>query len=78
MQYSFTCPIEGCGQKMTVDATSNAEAIEKLTGVAKEHVATVHPDLQKTDEQVRGDVTSLMVEEDSVSPEASGGQTTTS
>lgn len=71
MQFSFTCPIEGCGQKMTVDATSREEATEKLTDVAKGHVVSVHPDFHKTDDEVRGDITSMMAEE-SDEPEGGG------
>lgn len=63
MQYSFTCPLDGCGQKMTVDATSREEAVEKLTEAAKGHLASVHPEVQKSDEQVHDDISSMTVEE---------------
>ncbi|MDO8269141.1 MAG: hypothetical protein Q7T54_00535 [Candidatus Levybacteria bacterium] len=64
MQYSFTCPLEGCGQKITVEAESHDEAAVKLASDAREHLGMIHPELQKTDEQVHSDVESLMVEED--------------
>lgn len=65
MQYSFACPLEGCGQKMTVEAGSRDEAVEKLTEVAKEHLASQHPEVQKSDEQVREDISTMTVEESS-------------
>lgn len=51
--------------KLKSDSLSRDEAADSLTTQAKEHLATVHPDIVKTDEQVRGDITSMMVEESS-------------
>lgn len=61
MEFSFTCPIEGCGQKMFTEAVTRQEAVDNLTQTAKEHLSEVHPDLHKTDEQIREDINSLTV-----------------
>jgi hypothetical protein len=61
MKYAFTCPVAGCKHTMTVDAQNDAEALEKLSLEAKEHVAMIHPQLEKTDEQIRRDVKKGMV-----------------
>lgn len=58
MKYLFTCPIAGCKHTMTVEARSSNEAIDKLTEKAKEHLATTHPDVKKTDQEVRSDIES--------------------
>lgn len=60
MKYSFTCPIAGCKHTMTVEAQSSDEAIDKLTEKAKEHLSTTHPDVKKTDQEVRSDTKSQM------------------
>lgn len=60
MQYSFTCPLDGCGSVMTVEAQNNNEAVSKLVEKAKEHLAVTHPSLKKTDEEVRIDVASQL------------------
>lgn len=61
MQYSFTCPIEGCHETMHVDASNDDEALNQLVETAKGHLASRHPDLHKTDEQIRGDIGPNMV-----------------
>ncbi len=60
MKYQFVCPLEGCAWKATVDAENDEEAATKLTEAAKGHLATTHTDIQKTDEEVKSDITSLM------------------
>lgn len=60
MEYSFTCPITGCKHIMTVEAQSSNEAIDNLTEKAKEHLAATHPDVKKTDQEVRSDIKSQM------------------
>lgn len=60
MQYSFTCPLKGCNQTLTVEAQTNEEAVDKLTEEAKEHLKTTHPEIKKTDEEVREDIQSQM------------------
>jgi hypothetical protein len=61
MQYSFTCPITGCNKTMTVDAANDDEALNKLVDTAKGHLASDHPDLAKTDDQIRADIGPNMV-----------------
>ncbi len=60
MKYQFTCPLEGCEWKTTVDAANDEEAATKLTEAAKVHLADTHPDVHKTDEQIKSDITSMM------------------
>lgn len=64
MRYSFTCPIAGCAHVMSVDAQSESEAVDKLSEVAADHLKDTHPELKKTDEQIRDDVRSNLVQED--------------
>lgn len=78
MQYSFTCPLEGCGQKIVVDTTSREEAVDKIANMAKGHLAAAHPDVQKTDEQVHEDINSLTVEEPADSTMSQNPQATSS
>lgn len=56
MQYSFACPLEGCKHIMTVNAQNADEAVEKLTEQAKDHLVMAHPDVKKSDEQIRNDI----------------------
>ncbi len=63
MQHSFTCPLDECGQKMTVETTSREEAVEQLTESAKNHLASTHPEIHKTDEEIHQDIDSMTVEE---------------
>ena len=58
MTYEFACPLEGCKAIMSVDADSRPDAISKLTMMAKDHLETTHPDVQKTQEQIHADVES--------------------
>lgn len=60
MQYSFTCPLQGCNQTLTVEAQTNEEAADKLIAAAKEHLKIAHPEIKKTDEEVSTDVRSHM------------------
>jgi hypothetical protein len=60
MQYSFTCPLDGCNHVMSVEAKDEDEALGKLTDTAEEHLALSHPDVQKTDEEIREDIRSEM------------------
>lgn len=71
MKYSFSCPIEGCTWTTTVEAENRNEALDKLSEQAGEHVTQVHSDLQKTPEQVRLDVSSIMVEGEPAQPNPS-------
>lgn len=45
---------------MTVTADSREEAVDKLAQEAKRHLSEVHPDVEKTDEEIRNDVASNM------------------
>jgi hypothetical protein len=55
---------------MTVVADSREEAVDKLTEEAKRHLSEVHPDLEKTDEEIRHDVaSSLQTIKDEMSPD---------
>lgn len=49
MNYSLTCT---CGQVLSVDAANDDEAKQKMMPVAKEHLASAHPDQTMTDEEV--------------------------
>jgi hypothetical protein len=41
---------------MTAEADTRPEAVDKLALLAKDHLATVHPDIQKTQEQIHEDI----------------------
>jgi len=45
---------------MTAEAKDSDEAADKLTAVAKEHLALAHPDIKKTDQEVHNDIQSQM------------------
>ncbi len=60
MKYKFSCPLEGCSQEMTIEANSEEEAVQELTDKAKMHLASAHPEVQKTDDQVKSDISSMM------------------
>jgi hypothetical protein len=62
MQYSFTCPLEGCKEVLTVDAKNNDEAVDMLSQRAKEHLMQKHPDVKKTDEEISSDIISQMTQ----------------
>lgn len=64
MQYSFRCPLPGCSTIMNIDAQNDDEAVNKLTEQAKIHLASAHPDIHKTDEQIQEDIRSHMTFED--------------
>lgn len=61
MTYTFTCPLEGCGLVMTTNEENMDAAAKVLVATAKEHLATVHPDVRKTDDEVNTDIMSHMV-----------------
>ncbi|HEX7042086.1 MAG TPA: hypothetical protein VF189_02460 [Patescibacteria group bacterium] len=63
MQFSFVCPIEGCGLKMNAEAMDKEAAAVMLVNDAKKHLQETHPNLHKTDEEVNIDIRSHMVEE---------------
>ncbi len=60
-QYSFTCPLQGCSQTMTSDASNQNDAAKELVEKAKQHLKDVHPDIQKSDEEIDKDIRSHMV-----------------
>lgn len=60
MHYSFTCPLKGCTQTLTVESQTSDESEVILTEKAKEHLKVVHPEIRKTDEEVRTDIRSHM------------------
>lgn len=68
MRYSFACPLEGCSEVMTVNAKNDDEAVDKLSEMAKKHLMIAHPDVKKTDEEVRSDIRSQMVAMDMNAP----------
>ena len=59
--YSFTCAITGCGVVMKASAEDKEHAANMLIGQAKAHLASVHPDIKKTDEEISADIHSHMV-----------------
>ena len=61
MKYSFACPLAGCKDTMTVEAENKEEALNRLTEEAKKHLKTFHPELSKTDREVRNDVASKLI-----------------
>lgn len=65
MQYSFTCPLEGCKTVMLVEAENDDEAVDRLMEEAKEHLVVAHPDVKKTEEEIRKDIQSHMIVMDS-------------
>jgi hypothetical protein len=68
MTYAFACPIQGCTTIMTTEANSREEAIDDLTAQAKGHLETAHPEIQKTEQQVRDDVETGTVQGESNIP----------
>lgn len=64
MQYSFTCPIEGCSETLTVEAKDDDEAVTQLSEKAKGHLKEKHPDIHKTDEEIHDDIQSHMEKEE--------------
>ncbi|OGK22254.1 hypothetical protein A2866_02430 [Candidatus Roizmanbacteria bacterium RIFCSPHIGHO2_01_FULL_39_8] len=60
MKYSFTCPLAGCGDVMTVQAENKEETLNKLTEKAKNHLKISHPEVSKTDREVRNDAASKL------------------
>lgn len=55
-QYSFTCPLDECGHEMRVTADHREEALDRLTGIAADHLEEVHPEVRKTDAEIRQDL----------------------
>lgn len=64
MKYSFTCPLEGCSETMSVEGTSDDEATDKLVEKAKEHLVIKHPDIHKTDIEIKNDIQEQMIKVD--------------
>ncbi len=62
MEYSFTCPLEECGETMTVEAKNRQEAEKKLSKEAKKHLEDVHPDVKKTAKEIQADVKANMTQ----------------
>lgn len=58
--YQFSCPLEGCMGKLTTSSPTDEEAINNLTQQAKDHLASAHPEISKTDEEVKSDISSMM------------------
>lgn len=61
MTYSFTCPLSGCGMVMTAAGEDREVAAKNLIEQAKVHLANVHPEIKKTDDEVSLDIHSHMV-----------------
>lgn len=59
--YSFTCPLTGCGVVMTTHAEDVDTARADLVGQAKQHLARVHPEIKKSDQEVNEDIGAHMV-----------------
>lgn len=62
-EYTFVCPLPGCGQTLSVHADNNEQGAVLLTEEAKRHLQQVHPDVHKTNEEVASDIRSHMGEE---------------
>lgn len=60
-QYTFTCPLEGCSTVMTTQVSTEEEGAKALVAQAKAHLASVHPEVHKTDEEVDKDIRSHMI-----------------
>lgn len=63
MRYKFVCPIDGCGEEMTVEANTDEEAADRLSEIAKNHLKEAHPSVHKTDDEVHEDISSMMIRE---------------
>lgn len=61
-QYTFTCPLEGCGMGLSTHAQTKEIAAKELTEEAKKHLLAFHPDVHKTPEEVSTDITTHMTE----------------
>ena len=56
MQYTFVCPLEGCTEVMKVEAENDGQALDMLVETAKGHLSDAHPELHKTDEEIKSDI----------------------
>jgi hypothetical protein len=63
MQYTFACPLEGCSQVMKVEAMDDDQALDMLIDTAKGHLSSAHPELHKSDEEIRADIQPNMQKE---------------
>lgn len=61
-QYTFTCPLPGCGHVLSVHAQSREDGAKMLVEEAHKHLATAHPEVHKTHEEVTADISSHMAE----------------
>lgn len=61
MQYTFICPLEGCHESILVDAENDTQALDAMVKQAKSHLTSVHPELHKTDDEIRVDIQPKMV-----------------
>lgn len=56
MKYAFSCSVPKCSAVLTTTADNLAEATEKITVQDKNHLKNAHPEIQKSDKQIRDDV----------------------
>lgn len=61
MEYSIKCD-PPCNHVITVDAPDRNAAIDILVPQVKDHMATAHPDMSMTDDQIREMLTNKVVE----------------
>lgn len=61
LKYSFKCL---CGHVMTTEVGNREEAINNLVITAKAHLAETHPELNKSDEEIKLDLEEHTVEGD--------------
>ena len=45
MNYSFVCPVPGCGHTVKVEAVSDEDAVQKIMMAGAEHAKNVHPNM---------------------------------
>lgn len=61
-EYTFTCPLAGCGVVLSVHADSDEQGAVLLTAEAEKHLKEIHPDVHKSHEEVDADIKSHMQE----------------
>jgi hypothetical protein len=61
-EYTFICPLAGCGTVLSIHADNADQGQTLLTVEAEKHLQEIHPDIHKTHEEVALDIKSHMQE----------------
>ena len=59
--YQFVCPLEGCDHMvMKSEAATQEEAAVELTQTAEKHLADMHQEIHKSQDEVAADISANM------------------